>query len=132
MNTWYLNSCKKNQSSRHKIELGLEDYMLNENIACFGIGTIEEERHLKRGFNTYKQYEYFKKNAKKDDIVYLYSNGNGVIAESKYNGHMVFEINNKGPWNNKGEQQVNIGIDKWTRVTPYKISSAPRFTLSKK
>jgi len=132
MNNWYLNSCKKNTSSRFKVELGLEDYMLSENMACFGIGGISEERQLKKGFNTYKQFEYFKRNAKKDEIVYLYSNGKGVIASAKYNGHLSFEINKKGPWNCIDEQQVNIGIDKWTRVEPYKISNPPRFTLSKK
>ena len=132
MNNWYLNSCKKNKSTRFEIELGLEDYMLNENIACFGIGIPEEKRHLKKGFNTFKQFEYFKKNGASGDKVYLYSNGKGVVAESIYNGHLSFEINNKAPWNNKDEQQVNIGIDKWTRVEPYKISNPPRFTLSKK
>lgn len=131
MNHWYLNSCKKNRSSRHEIELGLEDYMLNENMACFGIGTVEEERHLKNGFTTYKQFTHFKNHAKKDDKVYLYSNGKGVVAESNYNGHLSFEINNKGPWSNNDEQQVNIGINGWVRVEPYKILNAPRFTLSK-
>lgn len=129
---WYLNSCKKNKSTRYEIELELEDYMLNENIACFGIGTPDENRHLKKGFNTYKQYEYFRKIANINDKIYLYSNGIGVIAEAKYNGHLLFEINKKGPWNNKDEQQINIGIDRWTRVEPYKISNPPRFTLSKK
>lgn len=132
MNNWYLNTCKKNSSTRHEIEFGLEDYMLNENIACFGIGSIEEKRYLKKGFNTFKQFEYFKKNSTKGDKIYLYSNGNGVIAESTYNGHLSFEINKKGPWNCSDEQQVNIGINKWIRVEPYKISNPPRFTLSKK
>ena len=50
MNYWYLNSCKKNKSSRFEIELGLEEYMLNENIACFGIGSLEEKRYLKKGW----------------------------------------------------------------------------------
>ena len=77
MNSWYLNSCKKNKSTRFEIELGLEDYMLNENIACFGIGIPEEKRHLKKGFNTYKQFEYFKKNGVSGDKIYLYSNGKG-------------------------------------------------------
>ena len=128
---WSLNTCKKDKQRCHKIELGLEDYMLSENVACFGIGQPEEKREEKKGFNTCKQFEKFKNEAEKGDIIYLYSNRVGIIAYAYYNGHLTEELNNKGPWKLLMERQINIGIKEWIKIEPVKPDRHCLCTLGK-
>jgi hypothetical protein len=126
---WHINSgCKMNQ-----------DHMIKRNLAYIGLGSGNDEytgRCESNGFTTPKQFEKFKKDAKKGDKIYLYQNGVGYIQYGYYTGIIYVT----GPSSRAlelapdwriTEIQKHIQVDQWIPISNPTIPDIViRFTLN--
>ena len=126
---WHINSgCKMNK-----------DHMTKRNLAYIGLGHSNDEytsRSESKGFTTPKQFEKFKKNAKKGDKIYLYQNGVGYIQYGYYTGIIYVtgpssRARELAPDWRITEIQKHIQVDKWIPISNPTIPDIViRFTLN--
>ena len=107
---WILNSGRKDKKTLPNNEIK----MLKFNRGFIGFGTPSEKRNEKKSFTTIKQFENFKKKSKSGDIINLYANKIGIIAEGIYTGESYYPkfIDELAPDWSIDEKQIHLGI-KW-------------------
>ena len=79
MSFWSLNTCSKYSCNKN------EEFMINNNLGCVSLAhNINDynNRLIKNGTNTLKQFNYFLQNAKKGDTIYLDSLENAIWKSS--------------------------------------------------
>ena len=133
MKEWHINSGYK---SHYKMN---QAHMIKRNLAYIGFGRGNDEytsRSESKGFTTPKQFEKFKKNAKKGDKIYLYQNGVGYIQYGYYTGIIYVtgpssRARELAPDWRITEIQKHIQVDKWIPVSnPIIPDVVIRFTLN--
>ena len=134
------NTVKKWHINSHWIACpGNQPHMIKRNLAYIGLGCNIDDysnRTKAKGFTTPKQFEKFKKNAKKGDKIYLYQNGVGYIQYGYYTGIIYVtgpssRARELAPDWRITEIQKHIQVDKWIPISnPIIPDVVIRFTLN--
>ena len=133
---WHVNSGYKSVGGQ--LSKMNQAHMIKRNLAYIGFGRGNDEytsRSESKGFTTPKQFEKFKKNARKGDKIYLYQNRKGYIHYGYYTG-MIYEPGitscawELAPGWGITEIQKHIQVDKWVSISnPAMPDVVPRVTL---
>ena len=116
-----------------------QPHMIKRNLAYIGIANDRDDyssRTSSTGFTTPKQFEKFKKNAKKGDKIYLYQNGVGYIQYGYYTGIIYVtgpssRARELAPDWRITEIQKHIQVDRWIPISNPTIPNIViRFTLN--